>query len=525
MRSWHWLSAALAIALGLAFAEAAHAQKYKDESIGTGPSRVVRGGVYSTTDFKRMGFYQDVAADDEPEMAEPKKAPVKTPFEEEEEPKKAPTPDKAYDEPVAKPGPLAGADLGAADSSGGCAVGCGDISCGDIGCGAGRGTACGGRNSPFLNRLENCYGIKIGAWLDQGITVNHRGSTDRFNGPVTFNDREGEYQLNQAYFFAERVTKTDGCGWDLGGRVDFLYGTDWRFIQSQGLEDQWNSQRFYGAALPQVYADVAYNDWTVRMGKFNTIMGYEVIGAPGNFFYSHSYMMQYAEPMTQTGLLASRKLGDTLTVSGGFDRGWDKWEDNNNKLEFLGKIAWNSCDQRTTAAFALTSGAWDDAGERNRTAYSIVFSQKFNDRFTYVFQHDLGIDNDGGLRNLRTGERNDAQWYGISQYFLYEIDPCWSMGLRFEWFRDQDGTRVGGIGEPHGWALGPDLANNQTGWAGNFYELTAGVNWKPRERLIVRPEVRWDWYNGSPDGLGRLPYNTGERSSQFTFATDLIIKY
>jgi hypothetical protein len=510
----------MAIALGLLFTGAASAQTYRDESVGTSRPRVERGGVYSASDLERMGFYQDVAAEDEPAMAEPKKEPVKTPFEEEEEPKKAPTPDKAYDEPAEKPAPLAGAE---SDDDGGCAVGCGDIGC-NAGCDS-AGSACGGRNSAFRNRLESCYGVKIGAWLDQGITANYRGSADRFNGPLTFNDREGEYQLNQAYFFAEKATNTDGCGWDLGGRVDFLYGTDWRFIQSQGLEDRWNSERFYGAGLPQVYADVAYNDWLVRMGKFNTIMGYEVIGAPGNFFYSHSYMMQYAEPMTQTGLLVSRKLGDTLVVSGGFDRGWDKWEDNNSKLEFLGKIAWTSCDERTSLAFAMTTGAWDDAGQQNRTAYSLVFTRQFNDKFKYVLQHDLGVDNDGGLRIRDTSGSKDAHWYGISQYFLYEINPCWAMGLRFEWFRDNDGARVGGIGDPHGWTLGPDFANNQVGWAGNFYELTAGVNWKPRERLVVRPEVRWDWYSGSPDGLGRLPYNTGEHSSQFTFATDLIIKY
>ena len=136
-------------------------------------------------------------------------------------------------------------------------------------------------------------------------------------------------------------------------------------------------------------------------------------------------------------------------------------------------------------------------------------------------QHDLGTDNDGSVLNVQTGERRDAQWYGINQYFLYTINPCWAMGLRFEWFRDNDGARVGGIGDPHGWTLGPNFANNQIGWAGNFYELTAGVNWTPRERLIVRPEIRWDWYSGSPDGLGRLPYNFGERSNQFTFATDI----
>ena len=73
------------------------------------------------------------------------------------------------------------------------------------------------------------------------------------------------------------------------------------------------------------------------------------------------------------------------------------------------------------------------------------------------------------------------------------------MGLRFEWFQDADGTRVGGIGSPHGWELGPNIAANQIGWAGNFYELTAGFHWKPCENVILRPECRWDWYRGAAD--------------------------
>ena len=103
---------------------------------------------------------------------------------------------------------------------------------------------------------------------------------DRFNGPVTTNDRDREYQLNQAWLYFDRPTNTDGCGWDLGGHIDVVYGTDWRFGQCFGLENRIDSPNsFYGLILPQFYAEVAVNDLTVKMGHFATNTSLEKVPA------------------------------------------------------------------------------------------------------------------------------------------------------------------------------------------------------------------------------------------------------
>jgi len=511
MRTWHWQLPAVAAVIGLFCGGAALAQSEAPSPPGRQETpRIVRGGVYSAEDFVQTSFSQnDPAADENGADGKEKPAPKpkkESPFKEEAD--QAPMPDEAYEstrETPPKPLPEPRAGAGVCDEAAGCGAGS-PCSCHDC---------C----------KQRCFGIEFGSWLDQGFTFNARGSQDRFNGPLTFNDRENEYQMNQFYVFAERKTDTCARNWDIGGRIDFLYGTDARFAQAFGLDDRWNSTRFYGAALPQVYVDTAWKDLLVRIGHFYTIIGYEGVMAPGNFFYSHSYTRQYGEPFTNTGILFQYKLGDTLKLSAGVERGWNKWQDNNRQGEFLGGATWTSCDERTSLAFAMTTGAWDDTGLLNRTMYSLVFTRQITDSFKYVLQHDLGIDNDAGIQPPRTTDRRDGQWYSINQYFLYDINCCWSMGLRFEWFRDQDGTRVGGIGDPRGWTLGPDRAANQIGWAGNFYELTAGVNWKPRENILLRPECRWDWYAGPVDGVGNLPYSFGTRSDQFTFAADLIVKY
>ncbi len=148
--------------------------------------------------------------------------------------------------------------------------------------------------------------IDFRGWLSQGYTWNPDEPADRFNGPVTFNDRADEYQLNQLYLIGERVTNTECRDADFGGRVDLLYGTDHRFAVARGLEDRWNEgQRFYGLAMPQLYGDLAVGKWLGRVGHFYAPLGYETVMAPDNFFYSHSYSHQYGEPFTFTGAMVS----------------------------------------------------------------------------------------------------------------------------------------------------------------------------------------------------------------------------
>jgi hypothetical protein len=112
-----------------------------------------------------------------------------------------------------------------------------------------------------------------------------------------------------------------------------------------------------------------------------------------------------------------------------------------------------------------------------------------------------------------------AKWYGLTNYATYVINPRWSAGARAEWFRDQDGTRVAGIGNVnYGWDAAP-------GFAGTFTEVTLGLNWHPCPNLVIRPETRWDCYSGTPNIQGQLPFGDGTRSSQFLFATDLVLTF
>ncbi len=158
----------------------------------------------------------------------------------------------------------------------------------------------------------------FGGWLRQSYTWNPQNPANRFNGPVTFTDRSNQYQMNQLYAYLKKDVDTDGCGVDVGGRVDVLYGTDARFTQALGLDDRAISDadsRFYKLAIPQMYASFGWNDLTVNIGHFYTIIGYETVMSPQNFFVTQSFLMQYGEPFTHTGVQATYKANDNWTLS------------------------------------------------------------------------------------------------------------------------------------------------------------------------------------------------------------------
>jgi hypothetical protein len=360
-------------------------------------------------------------------------------------------------------------------------------------------------------------GINTFGWIEQGATFNSLNPTDRWNGPVGTNDRSDDYQLNQMWVGMERaVHNVENGGFDIGGRIDAMYGSDWRYGASNGFETRFDApNQEYGFIVPQFYALAGYNNLTVKMGHYAECMGYEVVAAPGNFFYSHSYALMYSEPVLVTGVEADYKLSDNWNLIGGFNRGWQQnFDDNNSDLDFVAGIKWHNDETKTGLSFILTGGQYDNAGQDYRFDYALVFKQQLTEKLLYVAQHNLGGEQ---AADPYTG--GYAMWYGLDQYLIYTINERWSVGSRVEWFRDQNGAAVAGIGNFNtGWM-------GKNGFCGSFTEATFGANWKPNKNVVLRPELRWDSYSGSTNVDGQLPFGDGTRSSQFLFATDLIVTF
>ncbi len=374
--------------------------------------------------------------------------------------------------------------------------------------------------APFLKSL----GLRVGGWIDFGYTHNFEDPRNDLNDPVTFNFRYDHVMLNQVNVFIERAVSTDG-GWDIGGRVDFMYGTDSPFTQAVGLEvsdagkQKWVGDtnamhNFNKMALPQAYLEIyapVLNGITAKLGHFYTIIGNEVVTAPDNFFYSHAYTMQYGEPFTHTGALFSMPLIDNLSITVGAVNGWDSFTaDIDDAWNFIGGLNWdNGVEGAGALSVALTAITGTVAGyhgnldDQERSLYSIVLNYDITDALHFTLQHDHGWEN-------LPGTDDDAHWYGINSYLTYDVNDMFSVGTRMEWFRDENGMRVGGLYSGQG---------VRSGKSANFYEMTFGVNFKPVRWAKIRPEVRYDWAENAK------PYDDGSQDDQLLFAVDAVVMF
>jgi hypothetical protein len=373
-------------------------------------------------------------------------------------------------------------------------------------------------------------------WVSGGIMGNSESPASRFNGPTTFADQD-EGQLNQFYGVLQRTPAdmSKNCGWFIGGDIDFMWGSDYLFTTAAGLDGssvgnvpRWktSSNSFdYGFAMPQMYLETDYDDLKIKWGHFYTIIGYEVVPDIGNFFYTHAYTMQYGEPFTHTGVLASRNINDNWAWNAGIVAGWNDFTLEEG-AQFLGGITYTDKDYGSLA-FSLITGDESElnaSGEgpyANRTMISTVWTRNLTSRWTYVFQND-----DGWQQNaVDASGASTAEWYGINQYLFYKINCCWTLGWRFEWFKDKDGFVVT---EPL--RADDNGSTFYSGFTGSFYETSLGLNYKPNGNFTLRPEVRYDWYTGSSGansstGGAAEPYNDGADKNQFLFGLDAIYQW
>jgi hypothetical protein len=349
-------------------------------------------------------------------------------------------------------------------------------------------------------------GMFLNGYLAQGITFNGDKPANDQNTPVRFNDQANDYQLNAFYLSLGRAVDTDSCESNFGFQVDMVFGTDARFTKAAGLDTSWGGNNaFYQFAMPQAY--VEWSDGaglSVKAGHFYTIIGYEVVTAPDNFFYSH----------THTGVLASKDLNDNVSVTGGIVSGWDDFENEDSEYSFLGGVTWtDDCDVTSVALNLIIGDETTTSGQTSitdrRSMYSLVVSHNLSDCTTFVIQHDRGVQD----RHAANGGA-DAQWYGINTYLFHQLSDRVKAGIRYEWFRDDDGTQVAGGAVGAGGYLAP---------VGAHYEaVSAGLNYQINDCLLLRPELRYDWQRG---GGAVKAYDDGNDNNQFTLGSDLILRF
>ena len=338
-----------------------------------------------------------------------------------------------------------------------------------------------------LELFPEVMGVKFGGWVQAGYHSQQDGA---------FNMHPDAVRIHQTWLWAEKKAQQKPCCWDWGFRTDVLYGVDAADTQAFGNDPgKWDylngfDHGIYGWALPQVYAEFAYDKLDVKIGHFFTLVGYEVVPAKDNFFYSHAFTQYYSEPFTHTGAIATYNLTDKLQLMGGWVLGWDTGYDTldaNRGNAIHSGVTWQ-LTKEIKFVYMMTGGSlgWRGSGY----SHSLILDVALTEKLKYVVESDL-VATDGAYVGgaFLPGAANDD--FSLTQYLLYTVNPCWSFGGRLEWW-----NRAGS----------------------DAYELTGGVNWKPHPNFRLRPEVRYQWGDGLVNNLG-LP------DSSTIFGIDAIVTF
>ncbi len=392
-----------------------------------------------------------------------------------------------------------------------------------------------GYNPNELNFFKK-HNLKFSGWLETSISGNDNAYHDGFNGPVTFQDRTSQLQLNQLNFYFQKVVANSATDFDWGGRFDFMFGSDSIFTQAYGNpvtnphtgnfqpRGDWDlkltGDRFYGIALPNAYAEFNLPFGTglnLKVGHFYTPVGFEVVTSPDNFFVTKPYTFQYGEPFTHTGLLNTYTFNPNWqvmagAVTGSGTGGWDgSFNRNLGTWSGLYGVTWTSDDANTSLFVSGTAGKQSDNNGHFWGDVSLVGKHNITDKLHFIIQHDHGwansvitgngIANNGGVIN--SGALQNADWYGVNGYLIYDVTDKFSAGVRAEWFRDNNGFRIAGPGRcaaasnsndqgvGYNYACGSSYSAYP--YAGSSYEeVTIGATYKALKWLTLRPNIRWD---------------------------------
>ena len=260
----------------------------------------------------------------------------------------------------------------------------------------------------------------------------------------------------------------------------------------------------------------AYVSWKIPIGKgldvdfgrHVTWFGYELEESHWNANWSRSLIFTFAEPAVHNGLILSYPVLDNLSVSTYFNNGSGQlvggFVDNNEAKSFGYQFAYDFkapiLGDSTLVVNGMHGPELDNNNHDWRHWWDVWYEFTIADRITSGTNVDWGTESGTNLRSSRLGK--NAKWWGVSQVFKTEFTDWFELGLRGEYFWDQDGARAG--------IPGISLA-----------EFTSTFTFKPvGPNFIVRPELRWDKVVSSHGGTSSKQFGDPKDldSGNLTFA-------
>lgn len=371
---------------------------------------------------------------------------------------------------------------------------------------------------PLMTALNGAKSrTKLYGWVEP--TFNVSTSRDR-NYPTTNDIYSNRIEMNQFVVYVERLPDTvqrDHIDW--GFHLTSFFGTDYRSTTDKGYfsSQLLDHDRQYGFDPVLEYADVYFphvaKGMNVRVGRWISIPGIEAQLTPNNYDFSHS-LLYAVDPFTDTGVLATIQVNDRWLVQAGLTGSHDValWTPD-AKPSFTGCV--NYTTRSVENNFYLCANGIND-GEyayNNLQMYDGTWYHKIGKTWHLateaysMYERDVPsvtgpIVPEKGTNgaSCRPGElRCLAPEWAVVNYLNKQISPHDFVSFRSDFLNDKKGQR--------------------TGTATKYNEGTLMLSHWVGSTIQIRPELRFD------HAWDRPGYDKGTRSTQFTFATDMIVHF
>ena len=357
-------------------------------------------------------------------------------------------------------------------------------------------------------------GIKLSGYVDAGYSYNFTGAangtsevTGRFGSDTA---AKGDFNLYAVKIALEKALTSENKA-QAGFRTDVMIGEDANYLINRDViyTDSNGEQDSNALFLEQAYVSIRApvgNGWDFKVGKFVSILGYEVIERPANMNVTYGLLWQQM-PLYYTGVLSSYKFDDYLDAKLGVVNGSNS--DNNtttnpnagdgvallaalNVTAPGGNANWSnnfqySSNNDNNTSYSVGQSATSNGVEdfSSGTGYTFIYNSwgnwapKFaNDKLLFAFNALLGTasTNDGDPSQPGT------TWFGAGAYAKYQFNDWFSLCSRGEYLGGNNPAK-----------LYADYENkNLSLWE---YTLTAGFN--VIDNLLIRAEYRLDWGNAA----------------------------
>ena len=365
-------------------------------------------------------------------------------------------------------------------------------------------------------------GIKLSGYVDVGYSYNFNGYPQQTVAPRFGSDTayQGDFNLYAVKLALEKAMSNENKA-QAGFRADVMIGEDAYYLVNRDTGDtrSSNSQQNSNALfLEQAYASIRApvgNGWDFKVGKFVSILGYEVIERPANMNITYGIIWQEL-PLYYTGVLSSYKFDDyvdgKLGVVNGSNTDNNTTTSNNgdgcavlaalNVTAPGGNANWSNNFQWSTNAendtdesTFLSSTSVGKLNASSGTGYTFIYNSwgnwapKFaDDKLLFAFNAVLGTANSNNDANSSSyANSGGTTWYGVGAYTKYQFNDWFYLASRGEYL---GGNNLGLIASYPGYS--------EAGMSFWEYTLTAGFN--VIDNLLIRAEYRMDWGTNSTQG-------------------------